>query len=103
MADVTLRSNQNVDVVITDIKDASGNQVTGATITWGTDGPFTLTPSADGLTCNVRTTGNLTASSNVVATASIDGTSGSKTLTFAVIHAGPLALVLTPGTPAINT
>lgn len=110
MADIVMTNVQNVNISITGIVDAGGEPVTGATITWAADasGYFTLTPSGDGMSCNVKSAGHITAPlpggvANIQAIAQVSGVGGGVgSMSIEVIHSPLFTVALTHDSPVNN-
>lgn len=110
MADVVLRNNQNVNFTVIHVRDAIGSELTGATITWAANpgGYFILAPSSDGISCNVKSNGQITAPApggivSIVATATITGVgSGTGSQTVQTINSSPFTVSVTHDTPVDN-
>ena len=107
---ITIGDNQNVDIAVT-FKDAAGVPVPPSAIDAGSltgvfaDGTeFTVTPSADQSSVNVKANGEVVSADTLTVNATVNGVALADPGTIDInVVAGPaVSVLLTPGTPVNN-
>jgi hypothetical protein len=102
--DYSMFDNQNVTATLVPGNDAAGNPGTMPTFdappSWTSSGLVVLTPSADGLSCNLKASGIGT--STISVSASVGGVAISAQGTLTILAGAATSLTMSFGTPVNN-